>query len=62
MRYLVKSASKMGPLDPGDPLWVISSTLNSSVRLLKTFPNIKSYSEVQMKGFMTIQDDQMVGK
>ena len=53
---------KWAPWTPGDPLWVISSTLNSLVRLLRTFPNIKSSSAVQMKGFMTIQEDQMVEK
>ena len=50
------------PWTPGGPLWVISSTLSSLVRLLRTFPNIKSSSAVQMKGFMTIQEDQMVEK
>ena len=47
---------------PGDPLWVISSTLHSLVRLVGTFPNIKSWSAVQMKGLKTIKDDQMAEK
>ena len=53
---------KWPPWTPGGPLWVISSTLNLLVRLLRTFTDIKSWLVVQMKIFKTIRDDQMAKK
>ena len=53
---------KWPPWTPGDPLWVISSTLNSLVRWVETFSNITSWSAAQMKGLKTIQDNQMAEK
>ena len=41
------------------PLCVISNIQNSLVRSVRTYPNIGSWSAVQMKGSKTIQADQI---
>ena len=51
--------SNQPPKKARDPQWVISSIKNWLVRSVRTYPNISSYSAVEMKWLKTIQDDLM---
>ena len=42
-----------------EPPWVISSIQDLLVRSVRTYPNIRSWSTVQMKGLKPIQDNQL---
>ena len=51
LRFLVKSTTERAPVTP---LWLILNVKNWLVRSLGTYPNIRSWSAVQMKGLKTI--------
>ena len=57
LRFLVKLTTKRAPVTPW---WLILSIKNCFLRSVGTYPNIRSWSSVQMKGLKLIYHGQIV--
>ena len=62
MKFLVILATKMASVTPWKPPVGLTKYSNSLVWSVRTYPNIRKWSAVQMEGLNTIQDEQMVKK